>query len=114
MDYENINRIEFDYNGKHYCLEYTPDTLARMEASGFILDEVTTKPNLRIPQLWEGAFLAHESRVSKTVRNAIFKAFKSDELIKTLYAMYNNVSAQLMGEDSDEENQGERKWTALP
>lgn len=114
MDYENINRIEFDYNGKHYCLEYTPDTLSRMEASGFVLEECATKPNLRIPQLWDGAFLAHESRVSATIRKKIYDEFKEEELFKTLYAMYNNVSSQLLGNQEGEEGVGERKWKALP
>ena len=116
MDNENVNKIEFDYNGKHYCLEYTPDSLARMEAAGFVAEEVFTKPNLRIPQLWEGAFIAHESRVSSTIKKAIWKDFKGKKLVQTLYQMYNNVTAQLIPDidDDDEDDEGNAKWTALP
>lgn len=114
---ENVNKIEFDYNDKHYCLEYTPDSLARMESAGFVIDEVFTKPNLRIPQLWDGAFIAHESRVSNNIKKAIYKEFKSKKLIEALYQMYNNVTAQLvpdLDDDNTEDNEGNVKWRALP
>ena len=29
-DIQKTNKIEFEYNGKAYCLEYTPDTIKRM------------------------------------------------------------------------------------
>lgn len=116
MSNENVNKIEFDYNDKHYCLEYTPDSLARMEAQGFAVDEVFTRPNLRIPQLWDGAFMAHEPRTSSTIKKKIYEEFKSKKLIQTLYQMYNNVTAQLVPDidDIDDDNEGNAKWRALP
>ena len=33
-DIKKVNQINFDYNGKHYCLEYTRETVKQMEAMG--------------------------------------------------------------------------------
>ena len=34
-DIKTANCINFDYNGKHYCLEYSREAVKRMEAAGF-------------------------------------------------------------------------------
>ena len=111
---DNKNQIHFDYEGHHYCLEYTPASVTRMEQNGFIVGEVFDKPNLRIPQLWDGAFIAHESRASATTRKDIYDQMKCKKLIRVLMEMYNNVSAQLIPDidSEDEEYTGNLEWTA--
>ena len=74
MDIKPANQITFEYNGKSYCLEYTPETIKTMEASGFNINELGDKPATRIEQLWAGAFLEHHRRnTSNTVIKEMYK-----------------------------------------
>ena len=113
---EAINKIEFDYEGHHYVLEYTPESIKRMESAGFVIGELYDKPQLRIEQLWDGAFIAHESRVSANVRKNLFNQMKCKKIIRVLAEMYNNVLSQLVPDidSDDEEYTGNVKWTATP
>ena len=82
-DIKKVNQINFDYNGKHYCLEYTRDTVKQMEAMGFSINDIGDKPATRIEQLWAGAFLANCHKTSQTtgpafdVLDAIVDNFES-------------------------------------
>lgn len=109
-DIQKVNQINFEYMGKKYCLEYTPDTIKTMEASGFNISEIGDKPATRIEQLWAGAFLANHRRVSSTVISALFKKMKNREaLLSKLTEMYNNTLAYLL---PDEDDEGNVEWTA--
>lgn len=111
----DVNKIDFDYNGKHYCLEYTPDSIKRMEAAGFSMNDLYDKPQTRIEQLWAGAFIAHERKVSSTIVKKLYDEMKSKKLLGTLITMYNNTLQNLVPDidnDSEDEPQGNVKWTA--
>ena len=109
---DKINQINFDYLGNHYCLEYTPDSIKQMEASGFNINDIGDRPATRIEQLWAGAFLANHKRVSNTVIKELYGKMKDPEgLLSTLTQMYNNALYYLM---PDEEDQGNVEWTATP
>ena len=106
------NQINFDYNGKHYCLEYTPDTVKQMEASGFTLNDMGDKPATRIEQLWAGAFLANNRKTSATVIKELYKKMTDKEgLVAALAEMYNNTLNYLIP-DKDEDDEGNVQWTA--
>lgn len=114
-DTKNVNQINFDYNGKHYCLEYTPETIKIMEAAGFSINDVMDKPQTRIEQLWFGAFYAHERNVSDTVKKKLYQEMKSKKLLSALVTMYNNVLSNLLpdvDESEEDEYEGNVKWTA--
>ena len=87
-DIQKANMIEFEYNGKAYCLEYTPDTIKRMEANGFKINEIGDMPATRLEQLWAGAFLAHHRKaVGDGIPEKLFKQMKRrEELLKKLIA----------------------------
>lgn len=112
---ENVNKIEFDYNGKHYLLEYTLDTIREMEANGFNINDIDNKPGTRIPQLWNGAFFAHERRTSNAVKKELYSKLSqyNDELLQTLSTMYINTLANLTPE-KNENDEGNIKWVATP
>ena len=42
-------KIEFDYEGKHYTLEYNRNSVALMERQGFVVDEFAKKPMIMLP-----------------------------------------------------------------
>lgn len=76
MRNSNKTRIEFDYNGKHYVLEYTAASLKKMERSGVKfskLDEmVFSAPEI----LFRGAFYANHPSESPVTIHEIFNALK--------------------------------------
>ena len=106
----NVNQINFDYNGKHYCLEYTLETIKQMEANGFNINDFEARPATRIEQLWAGAFLANCRKTSSTIIKELFKKMRNkDSLLETLTAMYNNTLYAMM---PDEDDEGNVEWTA--
>lgn len=109
MDIKPANQINFDYDGKHYCLEYTRDTVKQMEAGGFTINDMSEKPATRIEQLWTGAFLANHRRVSNTIIKELYGKMKDkDALLRKLAEMYNATLEYLM----DEADEGNVEWTA--
>lgn len=110
-DIKTANQINFEYNGKKYCLEYTPDTVKQMEAAGFSINDIDEKPATRIEQLWAGAFLANHRRgTSNTIIKGMYDKMKDKEkLIQKLVEMYNNTLEYLL---PDEDDEGNVEWTA--
>ena len=110
MNTTSANRIEFDYNDKHYRLEYTPDSIRQMEAAGFNFNDLSDRPMTRIEQLWAGAFLANHRRVSNNIIKDLYKKMKNKEaLLQKLTEMYSNALEYLM---PDEDDEGNVDWTA--
>lgn len=110
MDIKPVNQINFDYNGKHYCLEYTLDTIKQMEAGGFNINDIGAKPATRLEQLWAGAFIANCRKTSTTVIKDLFGKMKDKEkLFSALTEMYNNTLSNLV---PDEDDEGNVEWTA--
>ena len=69
-------KIEFNYNGKHYCLMYTANSLKKLEKAGVkfnkLEDMVFTAPEV----LFRGAFYAnHPAETEKTIHE-IYLALK--------------------------------------
>ena len=105
-----LNQINFDYNGKHYCLEYTLETIKQMEAAGFNINDVGDRPATRIEQLWAGAFLANNRKTSQNIIKELYGKMKDKEkLFQTLTEMYQNTLSNLL---PDEEDEGNVEWTA--
>lgn len=110
-DIKHVNQINFDYNGKHYCLEYTRDTVKQMEAAGFNINDVGDKPATRVEQLWAGAFLANNRKTSQNIIKELFDKMKNkDQLIEKLTEMYASTLSYLLPDD--EEDAGNVEWTA--
>ena len=110
-DIQKANTIEFEYNGKAYCLEYTPETIKRMEANDFKINEIGDMPATRLEQRWAGAFLAHHRKaVGDGIPEKLFRQMKRrEELLKKLTEMYNNALEYLL---PDEDDEGNVDWTA--
>lgn len=116
-------RIEFDYDGKHYRLEFTAASLKRMEREGVKLakldDMVVSAPET----LFRGAFYANHPTVNAKKTHEIYQALKRtaedtepelDENGRETDAL-NDALAQMLSEAVDELNgRGERgnvSWT---
>ena len=103
--------LTFEFEGTTYTLEYTRRTVQEMERTGFVAGDIETKPMTVLPQLWEGAFLAHHRFVKRdTVQRIFEKITHKEELIGKLAEMYNEPIATLIAEP--EESEGNVSWTA--
>jgi len=107
-----VNQINFEFNGKKYCLEYTRETVKVMEAGGFTTNDIAQKPATRIEQLWAGAFLANHRNVSNKVIEELYMKMKDKELLlQKLTEMYNNTLNYLLP-DKENDELGNVEWTA--
>lgn len=103
--------LTFEFEGTTYTLEYTRRTVQEMERTGFVAGDIETKPMTVLPQLWEGAFLAHHRFVKRDTVQKIFERLTNkEELIGKLAEMYNEPIAALIAEP--EESEGNVSWTA--
>ena len=109
MDIKPVNQINFDFNGTHYCLEYTPKSISVMESWNFDINDLERKPQTRVEQIWNGALLEHHRKVVGDGKAMdIYRAIKNKEaLLEKLAEMYKNALAYLT-----EDDEGNVEWTA--
>ena len=110
-DIKAANRINFDYNGKHYCLEYSREAVKRMEAAGFKPGESGTTPLIELDMLWAGAFYKnHRKESSRVIEQILDKMKDKAKLLEALRNMVAETYNSLM--DEDEGDEGNVEWTA--
>lgn len=104
-------KINIEYQGKEYVLEYTRNTVKQMEQQGFVLDQVSERPMTMIPLLIYGAFMRNHKGVKRALVDEIYehitdKIGDSDNgFIQTLIEMYaETVSTLTDGSSVDEGN----------
>ena len=111
MSDKTVNQINFDYNGKHYCLEYSREAVKRMEAAGFKPGESGSTPLIELDMLWAGAFYKNHRKTSSRVIEEILDAMNDKEkLLDTLRRMVSETYNSLI-EDKGDEGNG-ISWTA--
>lgn len=104
-------QLNFTYQGKDYCLEYTRKSVEMLEKSGFVASDIKDKPMTTLPALFAGAFFANHRFVKQEVIDEIFsKMTNKSELIGKLAEMYNEPIMTLIDEPEDAE--GNLDWTA--
>lgn len=97
-------KITFSYDGKDYCLEYTRQTVKKMEERGFVASRIAEAPMTILPDLFAGSFLANHRFVDRKVIDGIYDQMKDKRsLVDTLAKMYNEPIEALMA-DGDEGN----------
>lgn len=102
--------IEFEYEGKQYTLEFTRDIVRQMENAGFLIDEIQTKPALRIPQLFAGSFLRRHRREKQEKIEEIYKHITNkDKLVAKLSEMYYESLSTVM-DDPEEDDPKKIIW----
>lgn len=110
MDIKPANQINFDYNGRHYCLEFTREAVKRMEAAGFKPGESGSTPMLELDMLWAGSFYKnHRNTSSRIIEELLDKMKDKDKLLDTLRTMVSETYNSLLDEEADE---GNVEWTA--
>ena len=96
-------QLNFEYNGKNYCLEYTRESVRQMEREGFRSADLIEKPLLTLPKLFAGAFKAHHKfGVKAEDIEAMFnKLTNKDALLEKLVEMYNEPMEAMFSEPDE-------------
>jgi hypothetical protein len=88
-------KITVSYKKSDYTLEFSRTTAAQIEEQGFILDQISEKPNKMIPLLVYGAFLKHNRGIKRNLVDEIYKNLvgkagddETQGFIATLAEMY--------------------------
>ena len=104
-------QINFDYEGEHYTLEFTRNTIKMMESRGFLANDIQNKPMTVLPELFAGSFLAHHRSVKRDTIDRIYHLMPNKtELIEKLGEMYSAPLETLF--DEPDGNEGNIMWEA--
>lgn len=106
-------RIEFDYKGEHYRLEYTAASLKKMERAGVKLSKLDEMVFSAQEIIFRGAFYANHPTVSERTIHDIYMALKRtnedaeakydedgkeiDELSEVLVEMLQEATEEITG-----------------
>lgn len=102
-------KIQFNYNGVDYTLEYNRRAIEYIEKQGFQINELSTKPMLMLPLAFEGLFFKNHKKVTKTIIDEIFDKFTDKEnLISTIAEMLTETYNTLQSDPEDDE--GNIEW----
>lgn len=92
-----------DEYGNKYRLEFTKNTIIRIERSGFSMEKFNEAPVSMITSLVQGAFLANHPSVKPETVEKIYNSLKNkEEFIKKLIEMYSEHADKLVEEGNAE------------
>ena len=104
-------QLVINHDGRDFTLEFTRDSVRRMEKSGFKVSDLTDYPMTYLPDLFAGAFIANHRFVKREDIDEIYRTLPNkEELVGKLAEMYNDPIAELFSEPSADE--GNATWTA--
>lgn len=103
-------RIEFEYDGEDYTLEFTAASLKRMEDDGFDFAHIDKRMMSAPEDIFCGAFIANHPRTPIAKRKEIYKEFS--ESAEDGDATINEVLGQMLSEAVEEitAHKGNIKW----
>lgn len=97
-------KIEFDYENKHYVLEYNRAAVAFIEQQGFNINELSDKPMFMLPLAFSGLFFKNHKTVNQRIIDEIYSKLKNKEaLIKSIADMLTETYNTLQSEPEDVE-----------
>lgn len=95
-------KIEFNYDGVDYTLEYNREAIKFMEREGLDINEIQNKPLTMIDIMWKGAFWKNHRKEKNDKIEEIYDAIKNKtELNAALSEMFLETYSILIG-DSEE------------
>lgn len=104
-------QITITYNDNQYTLEFTRDTVQKLDRAGIVAQDIATKPMSVLPALFRGAFLAHHKNIkAETVDDIYAHMPNKEKLIELLVSMYNEPIETLF--DEPEESEKNAQWEA--
>ena len=103
-------KIEFNYNGKDYVLEYNRKSIEYIERQGFSISQLAEKPMLMLPMAFSGLFFENHKNTKQSEIDEIYDNFKNkDMLINTIAEMLNEAYSSLQ----DDNQEGNIEWKVV-
>ena len=105
------SKIEFEWDGKLIRLEFTADSLRKMEARGFDISKVEERLLTLGETLFVGAFIANHDDIKESKRRELYKEIsemsEGDEAVSV-----NEALADMLREAIEEmqSHRGNLKW----
>lgn len=104
-------KIEFNYNGVDYTLEYNRSAIKYMEGIGFNISELESKPLTMIGILWKGAFHKNHKYEKAEIIEEIYDSIKNkSELNAALSQMFIETYSVLIGDSDETDNSKNIEW----
>lgn len=97
-------KIQIEYEGQKYILEYNRQSIELMERQGFSVSDFAKKPMTMLPLAFEGLFYKNHKYLKKSEIDKIFNKLKNkgqltEAITEMIMECYNSLT-----EDSDEGN----------
>ena len=106
-----MSKIALTYENKEYVLEYSRQSVRTMEAQGFVLNELETKPVTMIPMLYQGAFIKHHKGIKRNLMDEMYEEIADKTgLLSALMEMYAETLSTLT---DDKEDVGNATWAMV-
>lgn len=100
-----MSKITINYENKEYVLEYNRQSVRTMEAQGFVLDEIQTKPVTMIPALFNGAFIKNHRGIKRNLMDEIYEEISDKTgFLQALMEMYAETLSTLTDDNGTEGN----------
>lgn len=104
-----MSKINFKYDEKEYTLEFTRQSVKTMEAQGFVLDDISTKPANMLPMLFAGAFIRNHKGIKRSLVDEMYDQIADkSEFLPALIEMYAETLSSLT---DDKEDGGNVSWS---
>lgn len=106
-----MSKITVTYEDRDYELEYNRASVRTMEAQGFVLDEIESKPMTMIPMLFSGAFIKNHRGIKRNLMDKIYDELTDKTgFIGALMEMYVETLSTLT---DDKESEGNATWAVV-
>ena len=106
-----MSKIALTYNNKEYVLEYSRQSVRTMEAQGFVLNDLETKPVTMIPMLYQGAFIKNHKGIKRNLMDEMYEEIADKTgLLSALMEMYAETLSTLT---DDKEDTGNATWAMV-
>lgn len=105
-----MSKIVLTHENKEYVLEYNRQSVKQMEAQGFVLDEITSKPMTMIPLLFEGAFIKNCKGTKRKLIDEMYEGIGDKTgLMGALMEMY----AETLSTLTEDHGEGNVTWAIM-
>lgn len=105
-----MSKIVLNHNKKEYVLEYSRQSVKTMEAQGFVIDEITSKPMTMIPLLFSGSFIKNHKGEKRAVIDTIYDEIADKTgFMEALITLYSETLSTL----TDDSGEGNATWALV-
>lgn len=104
-------KIEFNYDGVDYTLEYNREAIMFMESKGLDISKVASQPFTMISILWQGAFFKNHRKEKNEIIEKIYDGIgNKSELNAALSEMFLEAYSVLIGDSDETDDTKNIKW----